>query len=80
MPFTKVMSHEIQQNLVSDRERFNMRHRNPFANRKPLSARKRRRAIAISPQRQERVLSRLKINAQRLIAEGLKDKIAARVE
>lgn len=57
-----------------------MRHRNPFANRKPLSARKRRRALTISPQRQARVLSRLKTNAQRLITEGLKDKIAARAE
>lgn len=57
-----------------------MRHRNPFANRKPLSARKRRRALTISPQRQERAISRLKINAQRLITEGLKDKIAARAE
>lgn len=57
-----------------------MSHRNPFANRKPPSARKRRRALAVSPQRQARAIRRLKANAQRLITEGLKEQIEAREE
>lgn len=57
-----------------------MRHRNPFANRKSISARQRRRASAVSPQRQTRAIRYLKANAQRLIAEGLREKIEEREE
>ena len=60
--------------------RTTLAHRNPFANRRPISARKRRRARSISPQRQARAIGRLKADAQRLITAGLKEKIEAREE
>lgn len=57
-----------------------MPHRNPFANRHPLSARQLRRAAAASPQQQARAVGRLKAQAAHKIKEGLREKLAARDE
>lgn len=56
------------------------RRRNPFAHRRAPSARALRRAAALSPRQSARAIGRLKSNANRLISEGLREKMAAREE
>ncbi len=53
-----------------------MRRRNPYVNRKPLSARAARRALALSPRQQARAIGRLRAEAARLIDEGLERRLA----
>ena len=52
------------------------RRRNPYANRRAPSARAIRRATALSPRQQTRVIRRLSAAANRMIREGLEEKLA----
>ncbi len=54
--------------------------RNPYARRKPLGARQLRRAAALSPRQQARIMRGLKETAAREIKRGLADTIAAHAE
>lgn len=57
-----------------------MRHRNPFAHRRTVSARQRRRADAPSPRQASRIVQELRETASREIKRGLADRIAGHGE
>lgn len=51
------------------------RQKNPYAQRRPPSARQRRRAAAPTLRQKQRVASMLKSNASRLVRQGLADRL-----
>ena len=56
-----------------------MKHRNPFARRRHQSTRERRRAVALSPRQERRIVLSLRDTAAREIKKGLASRIAALV-
>ncbi len=55
-----------------------MKHRNPFTNHRPQSARARRRAAEPSPRQARKIVLSLRASAAREIKKGLAGRIAAR--
>ncbi len=55
-----------------------MRHRNPFANRRPQSTRARRRAAEPSTRQAQKIVLSLRASAAREIKKGLAGRIAIR--